>query len=70
MPVVSAMVDTLCGGAAGVMLIDSMSVSVDGDIADREGGFGWTAPPRSCACSKESRASGSGVVHERDARGR
>jgi hypothetical protein len=52
------------------VLIDSMSVSVDGDIADREGGFGWTAPPRSCACSKESRASGSGVVHERDARGR
>jgi dihydrofolate reductase len=26
------------------MLIYSMSVSVDGFIADREGGFGWTAP--------------------------
>jgi dihydrofolate reductase len=27
------------------VLIYSMSVSVDGFIADREGGFGWTAPP-------------------------
>ena len=26
------------------MLIYSMSVSVDGFIADREGGFGWTPP--------------------------
>jgi hypothetical protein len=26
------------------MLIYSMSVSVDGFIADREGEFGWTAP--------------------------
>jgi len=26
------------------MLIYSMSVSVDGSIADREGGFGWTVP--------------------------
>ena len=26
------------------MLIFSMSVSVDGFITDREGGFGWTAP--------------------------
>src|ERR671921_950296 len=26
------------------MLIYSMSVSVDGFIADREGGFGWPAP--------------------------
>jgi hypothetical protein len=26
------------------MLIYSMSVSVDGFIADREGGFGWTVP--------------------------
>ena len=26
------------------MLIYSMSVSVDGFVADREGGFGWTAP--------------------------
>ncbi len=26
------------------MLIYSMSVSVDGLIADREGGFEWTAP--------------------------
>jgi hypothetical protein len=25
-------------------LVDSMSVSVDGFIADREGAFGWTAP--------------------------
>jgi hypothetical protein len=28
----------------GAMLIYSMSVSVDGFIADREGGFGWTDP--------------------------
>jgi dihydrofolate reductase len=27
------------------VLIFSMSVSVDGFIADREGGFGWTPPP-------------------------
>jgi dihydrofolate reductase len=26
------------------MLIYSMSVSVDGFIADREGGFGWAVP--------------------------
>jgi len=26
------------------MLIYSMSVSVDGFIADRDGGFGWTVP--------------------------
>jgi len=26
------------------MLIYSMSVSVDGFIADREGAFGWSAP--------------------------
>jgi dihydrofolate reductase len=26
------------------MLIYSMSVSVDGFIADREGGFAWTVP--------------------------
>jgi hypothetical protein len=26
------------------LLIYSMSVSVDGFIADREGGFGWTVP--------------------------
>jgi hypothetical protein len=26
------------------VLIHSMSVSVDGFIADREGAFGWTAP--------------------------
>ena len=26
------------------MLIYSMSVSVDGFIADREGAFGWTVP--------------------------
>ena len=30
------------------MLIYSMSVSVDGFIADREGGFEWTAPATSC----------------------
>jgi dihydrofolate reductase len=29
------------------MLIYSMGVSVDGFIADREGGFGWTDPVRS-----------------------
>ena len=28
------------------MLIYSMSVSVDGFIADRDGAFGWTAPER------------------------
>jgi dihydrofolate reductase len=28
----------------GAMLIYSMSVSVDGFIADREGAFGWTVP--------------------------
>ena len=32
-----------CDGLV-TMLIYSMSVSVDGFIADREGGFGWTAP--------------------------
>jgi hypothetical protein len=26
------------------MLINSMSVSVDGFITDREGAFGWSAP--------------------------
>jgi hypothetical protein len=26
------------------MLIYSMSVSVDGFVADREGGIGWTVP--------------------------
>jgi hypothetical protein len=26
------------------MLISSMSVSADGFIADRQGGFGWTEP--------------------------
>jgi dihydrofolate reductase len=31
-------------GVRAAMLIYSMSVSVDGFIADREGGFGWTAP--------------------------
>jgi dihydrofolate reductase len=31
-------------GEREVMLIYSMSVSVDGFIADREGAFGWTAP--------------------------
>jgi hypothetical protein len=30
------------------MLIYSMSVSVDGFIADREGEFDWTAPATSC----------------------
>jgi hypothetical protein len=33
-----------CGAWLEVMLIYSMSVSVDGFIADREGSFGWTAP--------------------------
>lgn len=36
------------------MLIYSMSVSVDGFIADREGAFGWTAP------NADFRATGSG----------
>ena len=31
------------------MLIYSMSVSVDGFIADREGAFGWSAPMHSSA---------------------
>lgn len=33
------------------MLIYSMSVSVDGFIADREGAFEWTAPSESCFVS-------------------
>jgi hypothetical protein len=33
------------------MLIYSMSVSVDGFIADREGAFEWTALARSCFVS-------------------
>jgi dihydrofolate reductase len=32
------------GDELEAMLIYSMSVSVDGFIADREGGFGWSAP--------------------------
>jgi dihydrofolate reductase len=32
------------GNKLGAMLIYSMSVSVDGFIADREGAFGWTVP--------------------------
>ena len=35
--------DRLCDELEA-MLIYSMSVSVDGFIADREGAFGWTAP--------------------------
>ena len=31
-------------GTLEAMLIYSMSVSVDGFIADREGAFGWTVP--------------------------
>ena len=38
------------------MLIYSMSVSVDGFIADREGAFGWTAPARSCFVSTSRRS--------------
>ena len=34
-----------------VMLIYSMSVSVDGFITDREGGFGWGPLARSCFAS-------------------
>jgi hypothetical protein len=33
------------------MLIYSMSVSVDGFIADREGGFEWTAPSEELSLS-------------------
>ena len=33
------------------MLIYSMSVSVDGFIADREGAFGWGPRARSCFVS-------------------
>jgi dihydrofolate reductase len=32
------------------MLVYSMSVSVDGFIADREGGFGWTVPSDELFC--------------------
>ena len=40
------------------MLIYSMSVSVDGFIADREGAFGWTVPTRSSfvSTSRSTRA--------------
>lgn len=42
---VSAMVARqLCCGEHDAMLIYSMSVSVDGFIADREGAFGWSVP--------------------------
>jgi dihydrofolate reductase len=34
------------------MLIYSMSVSVDGFIADREGGFEWTAPSEELSLSR------------------
>jgi hypothetical protein len=37
------------------ILIYSMSVSVDGFIADREGGFGWTALTRSSLVSTSRR---------------
>ena len=37
------------------MLIYSMSVSVDGFIADREGAFGWGPPARSCFVSTPRR---------------
>src|SRR5437588_5982839 len=37
--------ETLAGRVrSGALLIYSMGVSVDGFIADREGGFGWTIP--------------------------
>jgi hypothetical protein len=37
------------------MLIYSMSVSVDGFIADREGPFGWRHLARSCFVSTSGR---------------
>jgi hypothetical protein len=42
-------------GCREAMLIYSMSVSVDGFIADREGAFGWSAPARSCFASTPRR---------------
>ncbi len=39
------------------MLIYSMSVSVDGFIADREGAFGWTAPTNASVPAAPSRLS-------------
>jgi dihydrofolate reductase len=37
--------ETLAGRVrSGALLIYSMGVSVDGFVADREGGFGWTVP--------------------------
>ena len=46
------------------MLIHSMSVSVDGFIADREGAFGWADPTRSCFVST-SRSYASSVASVR-----
>jgi hypothetical protein len=41
------------------MLIYSMSVAVDGFIADREGGFGWTAPSEELLVSTSRRRASS-----------
>lgn len=37
------------------MLLISMSVSVDGFTADREGSFDWTPPATSCSAFTSSR---------------
>jgi dihydrofolate reductase len=56
------------------MLIFSMSVSVDGFIADREGAFAWTAPSeelfRFHTTLIETRTFGSQVIYERYRRAR
>ncbi len=44
------------------MLIYSMSVSVDGFIADREGAFGWTAPSEEIVSFSTSRRSASSAA--------
>jgi hypothetical protein len=44
------------------MLIYSMSVSVDGFVADREGAFGWTAPSEEIAPFSTSRRSASSAA--------
>ncbi len=44
------------------MLIYSMSVSVDGFIADREGGFAWSVPTRSSFVSTSRRHASSAAI--------
>jgi hypothetical protein len=45
------------------MLIYSMSVSVDGFIADREGAFGWTTPTAMSRTDTAVVLSADGVCH-------